>query len=347
MDYKCELLDMAGTKLCELDDLHDRKLEFWLNKPGAFSATMNPRTNQTKALMIERLKTDIYVYRNNSATAFFSGRVWSKPQKGDAKDCSIDLYVPGWMMLFSKRNNFIDSTYGPAGPATVAWNMLSYAQTRGDASKNNWGIALGTISGSSPGNITEAHKANDSRNFKAVVEELAAQDTYSFDFEIHNKVFNAWYPSRGSDKSSTVLFEYGFNVLSYEEYDDDYANYVAVFGAGEGLSAYKRTANDAASQSTYKMYDYVETIPDSTDNNFLQRRALALLAEKKLLTQVLKILVEPTAYNLQTDYWLGDTIKVRIVDGTLNIYANYRIEGITVDIDDNNFEHVTLSVYAV
>lgn len=133
-----------------------------------------------------------------------------------------------------------------------------------------------------------------------------------------------YYVSKGSDKTDDVFFRKGLNILSCDLETDGLKLRNAALGEGQFLLA---TSSDSTSIGTYdrrEIYLQAENATDSTQ--------LALLLQALLVTTAdpveritLSAAVEP--YAPWSDYDLGDTVRIEILD---KISGDYRVVGIGV-----------------
>lgn len=155
----------------------------------------------------------------------------------------------------------------------------------------------------------------------------------------------------GSDVSDTVRFEYGVgtlaNCLSVSRQWAPPVNRVTVTvtkqqaypddpDAGKLVAA---TVEDTDSQTKYGLYAYAENVPSVIDNADLTDRATALLKPDPV--QTITFEPDPNAPNCPQpwkDYWLGDMVSIRAVEGGLAIDTTERVVAIEIDIDEDGNE---------
>jgi hypothetical protein len=56
------------------------------------------------------------------------------------------------------------------------------------------------------------------------------------------------------------------------------------------------------------------------------------------------VTLAPGAWNGPADFWLGDTIELRVVSGRLNVDTTLRVLGFAFDVNDDGTEHIALTV---
>jgi hypothetical protein len=145
------------------------------------------------------------------------------------------------------------------------------------------------------------------------------------------------YARQGSDKSSTVKFQYGpgtlANVHSVTRQTEPPINYARVLGAN-GLIAVK---TDAASIAKYGQWTVQESVSDVVEQATINDRAQALLRPDPV--KVVAFSPDPTlAPAPWDDYWLGDTVGFFGRRGAFVEDLTARINKITVVVDDEGNE---------
>jgi hypothetical protein len=145
------------------------------------------------------------------------------------------------------------------------------------------------------------------------------------------------YASQGSDRSSTVLFQYGpetvANVREVTRQTEPPINYARVIGTN-GRFAVK---SDAASIAKYGYWTVQESLSDVAEQATLDDKAQALLRPDPI--KVVAFTPDPTLAPLPwDDYWLGDTVSFFGRRGAFVEDVTARINKITVVIDDEGNE---------
>jgi hypothetical protein len=145
------------------------------------------------------------------------------------------------------------------------------------------------------------------------------------------------YASQGSDRSSTVLFQYGpetvANVREVTRQIEPPINYARVLGSN-GQYTFKE---DTASQAKYGRWSAQESLSDVSEIATLADKAQALLRPDPI--KVVAFTPDPTLAPLPwDDYWLGDTVSFFGRRGAFVEDVTARINKITVVVDDEGNE---------
>jgi hypothetical protein len=224
----------------------------------------------------------------------------------------------------------------------IAWLMINSANTQ-----NPVGLRRGAII---PTQLRD--RAYNRKQIAEAIQELTEVEN-GFDFSITPVdptvdpgilgIFNV-VPAAGVNLSTTVRFEQGEgtldNVLAVSRQLELPVNRVVVLGAesettpGVTLTA---TAEDTASISQYGLYERTYSFTDISVDATLEQRADSLLRPVPIQT----ITFEPdpaTALWPWVDYWLGDTVSVRIDADAFQVQTTARIIGIEIELDDQGNE---------
>lgn len=143
--------------------------------------------------------------------------------------------------------------------------------------------------------------------------------------------------SLGTDRHDTVRFELGpdtlSNVARARQEMTPPRNVVTT--TVNGVAA---TVTDSESVSKWGRWEHVEETPDAQDDADLTARATKLLAADPVQVVTFEPLVADSNHDPWRDYWLGDTVGVRAVDGALRIDQAVRITAIEIDVDESGLE---------
>jgi hypothetical protein len=136
----------------------------------------------------------------------------------------------------------------------------------------------------------------------------------------------------GSDKSATVVFEYGVNILFAEKqtHTRDLANWVKGRGRGEGVfQLTSGPVEDAASQAKFGKRKRVFDARDAEYQDDLDKRRDNVLAAYKDPIHVFREVDVVDAYTFDFDCDIGDTVRIK--SPPHGIDANYRLFKIEYD----------------
>ncbi|HEY7823594.1 MAG TPA: hypothetical protein VIG24_12200, partial [Acidimicrobiia bacterium] len=170
-----------------------------------------------------------------------------------------------------------------------------------------------------------------------------------FDWDVTpDRQFRLW-DQRGADNG--VILDYGGLVATVSTNFDPqtYANAVRVSG-DDTTTAQTAAAADIASRPEGR-YDLQVGLPDITTNATLTSRATQLLAEREAIKSSFQVTLRDGDNDLirwggPSDIGLGDTCRMVIRSGRLDINRLVRVFEIRVAIGESNNETVTLTLDA-
>lgn len=208
----------------------------------------------------------------------------------------------------------------------------------------NYGIRIGSLA-----TVGVHDRTYNQTNVKNALQDFTSILTGSFDFEFtYDKIFNT-YAKMGTQRPD-VIFEYPNNIITISVPTDgsQMANEVIGLGSGNGTQAQATyTGDNLSSQLSYQLRQSVFTsnAVDNSDNG-LTDQVNAQLATFSFPLVLPTITVDGNKAPFVTDYHLGDYVRIVINDHPLLQYINgmYRIERITINIDDNDSESIDLVV---
>ncbi|WP_425005740.1 hypothetical protein [Mycolicibacterium sp. S3B2] len=269
---------------------------------------------------------------------------------------TVTCHVWGFLALFAKRRTgfaddaeteLVSEVYTQAegtwlSRTDLAWSLINKSQnlTNGD-----FGITRGLTGGSA----TLYEKTYNRTNIKDALQAMTKLKTEPIDIEFtYDKVFNT-YEYRGSNKPE-IVFEYPGNIIGLGAPEDatDITN--AVIGIGRGQrdgTQEERYAVDLASQTDYELrQDLLQTNGTDDSDGGITDAAEAEKEAKRVPITIPALQVDGNVAPYVTDYGIGDRVTVKVTGYPLlsDINGTYRIEKMTVTIDENDSETVTLEV---
>jgi len=335
-EYKYLLLNAAGDTLGELPAAN-RDFKVYLNLPGSASFDVGLKYEKlgTQQLVdsIDPWRTYLKVMRDTRA--MFGGEIQFPKSVLNASTQKITCPAIGYQALFEDRLTADSITYTGIDQGAIAWALINDSQTK---AHGDFGITQGTIT---TGILRD--RTYESKNIKEAIEELAAcEDGFDFCIEA-DKVFQVFYPMRGTQLGNFV-FEYGKNIIEVTEDLLKPINMAFVLGAGEGENMLRTTVSDAASISLYQNRETLLSLKDVSEQDTLVERGQDFINENALPKKLIGLKVNAENDPELGSYWLGDKICVKVDCGRMQIDGYRRIYGIEVNIDDDGKEDVTVIV---
>lgn len=244
-----------------------------------------------------------------------------------------------------------DSTYFNIQTRNVQTNFylddVVLTSSLDDPSYFDFGITLG-VDEASAGQSDGRQRKYDLQNVKDGIVNLTKLENDNFDFEFTaDKVFNI-YTRLGSNKPEVELV-YPQNISSVRVTRDasTLANRIIGLGSGIGSERLETVATGYNSAAVYRIRERTETFNSVQEQTTLDANIFGKLNIYENIYEVPHLTVEANHLDLNV-VKLGDAIKVRIDESTFvtTIDGMYRIMGMTINVDPNWNESVSLDMEA-
>lgn len=186
------------------------------------------------------------------------------------------------------------------------------------------------------------------------IEELAnVQNGFDWALEVGGTVDNLThtlrlhYPMRGRNTGYVLSWDGGTTMLgmSVHESSRQRAQRVVALGAGEGAKQTRFVAQDPNLIGVLPPRTMVETFPDVSEQATIEGHARRLLGLNKRASVVPSFTLNPDVEPRWGTYITGDTVRVVVNDGWVQIDGVYRViaRSITVDEDGQETSKVELA----
>ncbi len=249
---------------------------------------------------------------------------------------TVQIFAVGWFDLLASRITAQLRQFNSTDAGQIAWELIDDSQS---LPNGDFGITQGTIQASVDRDRTY--------EFKEIAEAILqlSEVNNGFDFEITwDKKFNVYYPKIGQSRPDLVLAHPGnIRAIDFTRRGVDISNKVIARGAGTGGNSIFFTASDTPSQERFRLREQLLDLNDISLLTTLEEHAAAELSLKKNFMDVPTLELEPDAMPEFGTYGLGDLLPLEITDSFFSgLNDTYRIEKITIGIDAENVENVTL-----
>lgn len=347
--YSVEIQDQSGQIIADLTGLAaDRKLTFIRN--GSYEAEFSINldsleklcrgTNTSPRSLLSTGRYDCLIKR--LGVSFFAGRIiYDGSDFGEQVKETIK--VDGWLNLFKDRYTSISRLFTNVDAAQIAWTLISESQA---ISYGGLGIVAGTLTASQI-----RTRLYEFKNIRDALIQLS-QVSNGIDFEFTpSKVFNAYYPSMGAERTE-LEFIYPGNIknLSISTDATQLMNYIVARGQGFGEGQLYDVRQDTTSQSLYGLRQAILDFSDVQNITVLQQLADEQLLHLKDPLEILQLTLDGNLEPYVGSYWLGDRVAVTI-EGYKRydhiIRKLYRIDEISITIDEFDNENVALKLTSV
>jgi microcystin-dependent protein len=326
------LAQPTGQTVAALAAATARKLSFYLDAAATAAFTMpgaHPETAQ-----VEELGSDMLAVRNG--VSLFRGRVGGSTDTLTADADTVAFTAVDYRGMLDRRILWPEVTRSFRGEdqADIAWQMI--ADTQGLA-----GGGLGITRGNAPD--TGVLRDRDYDPGKSVGEALTqlGQCLDGFNWEIDaNRRFNLYYPQRGAQVDQVLLYGRDIVGLTRTTVPANYAN--AVYYTGGPL-----TTPDEAVLSAFDAeigrWDAQKSDPNLILQDTVDQQSAAELDNASTFDPAYAVTMAAGAWDPAT-LWLGDTVRLVVTAGRLDVDTTRRVIGIDIVLDDAGGEVVTISV---
>jgi hypothetical protein len=352
-NFQFVLYDLDGAQLGEVYGATERTLSLPLTHiPTASFKIPLAHTLAQTLLDTDTILVVLYTDRNGSKSVVFSGPVMGVSEEADALDQTLAVAATGGVSILahrvagaSKSGLFFSGGIGSPATGGVPIAILNHVNLAGYT-----GIEPGTSGGSTHTNAFTVR-------YRIALDAISEYQASTGDFEFYvapmapTNVGKAWpqigtlhTPNAvGSDKSASVVLEYGTGRASIAEYQrvvsrDGLATkgYIAPGGwpdTPEDLV----TATGAAAMAAHGLRETIVPDPALTDATLRQQLVDYHVAVRKNPRQLITFTTTRNAVPSPImDYATGDYIRTRAVVGaSVRFDTVLRVWGMTLSVDEN------------
>lgn len=284
-------------------------------------------------VMLNPYRTDIKVKRRG--VYLFGVHVVEVNTELNEDESTISIRAVGYLDLLNDR--FVSKTYNNEYEGDIIQDLVTETQSQ---TNGNLGITFGDMV-----QLVQRDRIYERQNVKEGIINLTKLVTGNFDVHIdHNKVLST-YEMIGSDRSIELEFTYPGNIrqLTVPRTGINLFNKIYGLGAGFGDDQVQSLQADTDSQLEFGVHENIYTWNSVIEQATLDQNAQARLILTKNMLEIPQIKISGRDFDLST-YGIGDRVTVRVLDHNFlnTIDGVYRIERISVSIDENQDEDITL-----
>lgn len=337
----------AGGYQLSLTEATDRQMRFKLTEPSEISFTLDGRHPQAAA--VEELTTDVHVLwspADGPTQVLARGRVGDTGDDIGEISHSVTFAVLDYRAVLQRRRLYDSSikTWTATDQAEIAWQLLQQTQTRP-------GGGLGISKGmGNPTGITRDRTYEVGDSIGERVQELS-ETVNGFDWDISptspsGLALDIWYPQRGVDRG--VVLEYGGLVAKVrrEVNTSEYGNALRYTGKDGALLTPQELEASGIATAPQGRWDLVFGDDGLTTQAALNDRAAWQLAESQVIRPAYTVTLRAGAWTGPDHIWLGDTVRLVIRSGRLDVDTSLRVYEIGISLDDDGAENVEITVGA-
>ena len=354
--YKPYSCDSSGNKLAYIKNFYSltkegKVLEYsdFLSSYGELRFRIQTKDPVASQGVLNPYQNHIKLYRDNALV--WAGVVISLPERNHTY---IEVVAKTYAYLFTKVQVAHTSTtpdYREFKTGTMATAITTlFNEGKAVTSSPIVGYTLGTVDNPNYPWSTTAWTFTDAfsmrfeyANLFSVINSFA--DITNADWTVSmDKVFT-FRTLIGRDRPD-ISFRYGKggNVENYnspldgEKYVNDF---IVASLDKSGAKIIKWNGTDTSTYATHGRLFGAALINENLDQNFLNEKGKAIFGLNKRLDSEVSVMLNSKALPMGV-YDLGDTVKINISDGPIEVNQSCRIVGWRVSIDDVADEKITL-----
>lgn len=342
-EWTVVLYDQQNQPIMDISDLVSMTLNMKLNDIATLDLSINLTMFERRCAAINTPPrsilypgtAEIRAFRNGNA--IFGGIISGANSTYDEAGTSLDIQSESYLQYFAYRLN--NKTYRNMDRSAIAWDAINTAQSEPNG---NLGVTLGTTELTFNSDLDP-----DYRDVKSILQRFTYVQPITYDFEITpDKVFNT-YRKLGSDRPDIqLIYPQNIRSIGVPRSSDTLYNRVVGIGSGIGRERLESIVNNTNSQITYRIRETKEVFNDVKQLSTLENNAAGVLDQSYEVQVLPNIRVDGQEVDLDV-LRVGDSVFVRIDGSPFNDDVNgmYRIYDMTIAVDQNNYEQVTLGFY--
>lgn len=344
----------------DLSDARSRRLTFKLRDTAQCTIAISGRSPQLGWL--EELRSDLIAYRWSDALGafrpLFRGCVTQSEDEISPTAHTVTLTATGYRGILGRRSLRAQLTFAATEQASIVGQLF----TLGDKPVG-YSSALGLAQAfmnpdGSPlaGNATGVHRDRTyypGQVIDAAVDNMSTDLPGPYDWDVtpatdHAGVASLWYPARGIPRA--FVAEYGATVSNVTRAvsTTTFANYSMVTGMTPADGSLPPFAESFGPGWTDPIgnpegaWMMVSGQPDVSVLATLQQDADGNVALYGDLEPSYTVTMVNGRWS-PDDCWLGDTVRLIVQSGRLNVDTSVRITAVSIELDDNGTEVATLT----
>jgi len=338
LGYRILIKDSAGVVIGELQNFRKVNFSKRLNNYGEANFDIRANDPMASAFISLRKNTiEIYRRKDNADVLVWAGeQALATGSLNDQGNNWITVYCYTWFELLIHRFTAAEKIFTADDAGAIAAELITDTNTD-DAT----GITIGTIT-----TTTNRDRTYNNQNVAEGIINLA-NVVNGFDFEITDaKVFNV-DSIIGTDKTDSVVFQYGHNVTNMTITEDfvNPVNRAIVLGEATGQTTLQRVERDDVTlQTEYGLHEGLFTEISTSNLGTLQDKGDAAI--RKYGLALLKVSFELVGNNTPSidTFSCGDGIRLMASWGYYTIDEQYRVFEYNVSFDSKNVERLELTL---
>lgn len=286
--------------------------------------------------ILETYVTDIRIKRNSEY--YFGVHVVDMQYNLEESGITVEVKATGFLDLYADR--YVTKTYTATERVAIALDLIATTQL-GDSS-NDFGTDAGPQQYST-GLLSDREYTD--QNVRDGLVNLTNLSDGVFDFRFNYDRSIETFAQIGSDRPESK-FTYPYNIKGgrIAHTATSLWNYIIGLGSGFGEEALRTETADGASRANYKTRQKIVSFNSITEQQTLDENSYAYLQKVKNILELPTFSVSGEFADLDI-IGIGDRVPIEVVGHTaLPLSGTYRIEKLSVDLDENDAENIAITV---
>lgn len=350
-EYTIELFDIHGNMVLDISPFVNPSIDLKLNDADVITFDIDLKqftilcdsVNLLPRNVLYPAKTNVLIRRNGLVLT--AGEVSNaNTTKDEEGNTQLSVTVDGWINYFAKR--FLLKTYTSVDRSLIAWDAIDTVQS---VPNGDYGVVLGETVETYNSDLTADYK-----DVKSILQRYTYALPVTYDFDISTeiqadsivKLFNT-YLRKGSDKPQIELVDpINATFNNIRRSSDTLANKLIGLGSGIGEERLESVLSDTNSQLTYLVREKKQTWNSVIAADTLNDNTRGVLENSRSVLATFNAIPQPNTLDLN-EIIVGDSLTCRVEQDSFNddINGMFRIYGISVKVDENRQEDVTLNFY--
>jgi hypothetical protein len=320
----------TGNAIGDLVGARSKRFTFRLDEPSTVEWSMSG--TDPGATFIDELTTDVEAWRNG--VRLLRARVGASSDDIGPEDHSVAFSAVDYRGVLARRLVWAAATYTGIDQVAIVRDLIADSQA---LTAGNLGITdATTATGRNRARTYEAGK-----NLAEAIQELSDVDG-GFDWDISPEMeLRTWYPARGASRDFAAVWGDTVTAVRRQVDPSQYANTIRFSGA-EGVTTTTRSVAGLADRVEGR-FEAQSGDTDISTTTALGEKADWELSERSVIRPSYTVKLKPGVWDGPATLWLGDTCRLVVRRGRLDVNTEARVHEIAVTVDDSGGEEVDVT----
>lgn len=288
--------------------------------------------------VLEAYVTDIRVKRNSNY--YFGVHVVDMQYALEEGGITLEVKATGFLDLFADR--YVTVSYTNVERVAIVQDILAETQVTGDPD-DDFGVTLGPQQYDT--GIDDTERVYVDQNVRDAIVNMTNLSDGNFDFRFNYDRSFETFSQIGSDRPDNK-FTYPYNIKSGKivHTATNLWNYIIGLGSGFGEETLRTVTADPVSRGNHKTRQKIVSFNSVSVQQTLDQNTYAYLQKVKDVLELPTFNVSGAIADLDI-LGVGDRVPVEVVGhSALPLNGVYRIEKLSVELDENDAESIAITV---